>query len=334
MGFYFRKSLRMGPLRLNLSRRGVGVSAGVKGLRLGVNRRGSYLQAGLGGVYFRQQLTSTSKRTSHRAPRQTSVSQSAPPVAEPPSDLPHQRISTSFARYLPSAVAWRSVLVGVVLLDVLAIVANRALLPLAIIVAVAAVAAAYHWRVKPVHLVLSTDRRASFRTLCEALTGFFDVDAVWRVPDVDSVSRIEALAFMNGRDLIIDEPVPCLAAGSERIYFLPEAIAIGRGRQMWRFEYDELKIATAPMPFMESGLVPSDATTIQTTFLHANKDGGPDRRFADNPSSSVCAYQKVTLLFPGAFERVFLQSAPRDLQPLLTALSAMVSRPLAEPIAA
>jgi hypothetical protein len=33
MAFYFRKSLRFGPLRLNLSKRGVGASIGVKGAR-------------------------------------------------------------------------------------------------------------------------------------------------------------------------------------------------------------------------------------------------------------------------------------------------------------
>jgi len=56
IGFSFRKSLRMGPVRLNLSKSGLGVSAGVKGLRVSTGPRGSYLNAGRKGLYYRRKL--------------------------------------------------------------------------------------------------------------------------------------------------------------------------------------------------------------------------------------------------------------------------------------
>jgi hypothetical protein len=57
MGFYLRRSLKLGPLRVNLSKSGVGLSAGVKGARLGVDAKGRpYVAGGRGGLYFRQQL--------------------------------------------------------------------------------------------------------------------------------------------------------------------------------------------------------------------------------------------------------------------------------------
>ena len=37
MGWFLRKSFRVGPLRLNLSKRGIGTSVGIKGARLGVD---------------------------------------------------------------------------------------------------------------------------------------------------------------------------------------------------------------------------------------------------------------------------------------------------------
>ena len=37
MGWFLRKSFRVGPLRLNLSKRGIGASVGVKGARLGLD---------------------------------------------------------------------------------------------------------------------------------------------------------------------------------------------------------------------------------------------------------------------------------------------------------
>ena len=55
MGFYIRKSFKLGPLRLNLSKSGIGMSAGVKGARAGVDATGKpYVHAGRGGFYFRK----------------------------------------------------------------------------------------------------------------------------------------------------------------------------------------------------------------------------------------------------------------------------------------
>src|SRR5579862_2445755 len=58
MGFYIRKGFNFGPLRLNLSRSGLGASFGVKGARIGIGPRGSYIHMGRGGLYYRQTLHS------------------------------------------------------------------------------------------------------------------------------------------------------------------------------------------------------------------------------------------------------------------------------------
>ena len=57
MGWSFRKSIKIAPgIKLNLSKSGVGVSGGVKGLRLGVGPRGAQVTAGKGGVQYRKQI--------------------------------------------------------------------------------------------------------------------------------------------------------------------------------------------------------------------------------------------------------------------------------------
>lgn len=56
MGFYVRKSVRVGPFRFNLSKSGVGVSAGVRGFSLGTGPRGNYIHMGRGGLYYRTTL--------------------------------------------------------------------------------------------------------------------------------------------------------------------------------------------------------------------------------------------------------------------------------------
>jgi uncharacterized protein DUF4236 len=51
MGGFLRASTRIGPLRLNLSERGLGASAGVKGLRTGFDASGKpYVAGGRGGI--------------------------------------------------------------------------------------------------------------------------------------------------------------------------------------------------------------------------------------------------------------------------------------------
>ncbi|MFI5271744.1 MAG: DUF4236 domain-containing protein [Ktedonobacterales bacterium] len=76
MGWFIRKSVRMGPMRLNFSRRGVGVSTGVKGFRVGTGPRGPYVAGGRGGLYFRQSL----RARKPRAARSRGVSVARPPV--------------------------------------------------------------------------------------------------------------------------------------------------------------------------------------------------------------------------------------------------------------
>src|SRR5205814_2225927 len=52
----FRKSFKMGPLRVNLSGAGVGVSAGVRGARVSVGPRGTYVTLSGGGFRYQKKL--------------------------------------------------------------------------------------------------------------------------------------------------------------------------------------------------------------------------------------------------------------------------------------
>lgn len=65
MGFYVRKGLNFGPLRLNFSKSGIGLSAGVTGARIGVNSQGrAYVHGGRHGLYYRKNLGSIGSNSS------------------------------------------------------------------------------------------------------------------------------------------------------------------------------------------------------------------------------------------------------------------------------
>ena len=77
MGFYFRKSLRVGPLRVNLSQHGLGLSAGITGARFGLDASGHpYVHAGRGGLYYRKRWPAAGA-----APREPLALPSGPPPA-------------------------------------------------------------------------------------------------------------------------------------------------------------------------------------------------------------------------------------------------------------
>jgi len=51
MPFYIRKAFNFGPIRLNLSKSGLGVSLGVKGARISTGPAGTEVHAGRHGLY-------------------------------------------------------------------------------------------------------------------------------------------------------------------------------------------------------------------------------------------------------------------------------------------
>lgn len=71
MAFYLRKGFNLGPVRLNVSKGGVGVSGGVTGARVGLSPRGAYVHGGRGGVYYRKYAAAGKRRSASGAARAT-----------------------------------------------------------------------------------------------------------------------------------------------------------------------------------------------------------------------------------------------------------------------
>ena len=61
MGFFFRKSVKFGPFRINFSKSGIGLSTGVRGARISVGPRGAFVNVGAGGFYYRKKLNAKTR---------------------------------------------------------------------------------------------------------------------------------------------------------------------------------------------------------------------------------------------------------------------------------
>ena len=100
MGFYLRKSFRLGPLRVNVSNYGIGLSAGARGARFGLDAGGHpYTHLGRHGIYYRKRWP-----VPVPAPRDPLALPSGPP---PPAT--HRRIAWGWVAAVVSLfvlVAW------------------------------------------------------------------------------------------------------------------------------------------------------------------------------------------------------------------------------------
>ena len=57
MSWYIRKAVKVGPVRFNLSKSGIGTSIGITGFRIGIKPNGrSYIHAGRYGLYYREEF--------------------------------------------------------------------------------------------------------------------------------------------------------------------------------------------------------------------------------------------------------------------------------------
>jgi len=56
MGLFFRKSVKLGVIRINFSSRGLSYSTGIKGARISTGSRGTYVTLGANGIYYRRKI--------------------------------------------------------------------------------------------------------------------------------------------------------------------------------------------------------------------------------------------------------------------------------------
>ena len=103
MGFYLRKSFKMGPMRLNVSKSGLGVSAGVKGARISAGPRGTYLNAGRHGLYYRKKLAGGPSQRRNSSP-------SVPVIAAPPQQYATNAPYVQAVASIRASVVWPALL--------------------------------------------------------------------------------------------------------------------------------------------------------------------------------------------------------------------------------
>ena len=332
MAFYVKKSLSVGPLRFNLSKSGIGVSAGIPGFRVGTGPRGNYVHMGRHGLYYRASLPSAKQR-GRSAPRQVTPSpreETPHPVGAVP-DQPLEAIESaevsgmrdsSSADLLQEFDRKRKLvrlapLVGG--LSLIAVVLSAAggqpnalsLALLALGAAATAGAHVYDQMRKTVVLFYDLDEHAErdYKALHAAHRRLQGSSKTWNIEGAGSVGDQKRNAGATGvverKDVsprMASPPfvktnveVPSLPAGKQTLYFFPDRLLVFEGSSVGAVSYSDLKVERAGQKFIEDGSVPRDATQVDQTWQYVNKKGGPDKRFKDNRELPVLMYEQLHL---------------------------------------
>ena len=318
MGFYLRKSVAVGPFRFNLSGSGVGMSVGVRGMRVGTGPRGNYVRIGRGGICYQQTFhaPSTPARVvvpqpvipgGTHAPLQEIASADAAQIADSSSEqllaeLREKRAATPLMPF---------VIVGSILLLLFALaLPGWALLLLAIAAVVAIVAARRRDVLRKTTVILydfAAEVEESFRTFAQWTDSLVSCSRTWHVAaegrvydpkyhaGATSLLQRSATTLRNAAPPFVRTNVPVfsVAAGRRTLYFLPDHLLVYDGPNIGAVSYRSVDLTVVRQRFIEDGGLPGDATVVDYTWRYVNKNGGPDRRFNNNPRIPICLYDEL-----------------------------------------
>jgi hypothetical protein len=323
MGVYLRSSLKAGPFRFNLSKSGIGVSAGVPGFRVGSGPRGNYVRVGGRGVSYRATVPSqcsgtrqlSGPTTQRRSPGASELQYGAVAVQEISTatiETLQGSSQSDFVAQLQVAAqrhsVWTWVLVASLLVSLpLALLPMLVLGPLVYWLylrdrAAQSVVAFYDLEPGPAeHYGRLVDAacavQQAHKNWAVIGSGTVRTTTQYKVNSgVDSIVKRKAgkVNTDGPRELVTNIAVPSFHCGDYQLFLLPDRVLVKHRRTFADLPYQELSVFMDALRFHEKGAVPRDSQQIGTTWQFVNKKGGPDRRYKNNPRLRIMQYGRLT----------------------------------------
>ncbi|UBH26570.1 DUF4236 domain-containing protein [Aeromonas enteropelogenes] len=327
MGLYLRKSVSVGPFRFNLSKSGVGVSAGVKGLRIGSGPRGNYVHIGMGGLCYRKSLSSNNTSGVNQSRPELDIKPSVdsyPGTHEPLKEIESAAIELmidSSSKELVDELNKKKQktrlwpLVSILSIMVLAMAFSQSVPVEGIYgigtISVLLIAIAYYRDLLGKTVVVMYDIESEFESAIEDMHSAFDsmkgcssawhLEAQGQVIDKKYHAGASHLVRRNKIGLSVSNPpyvrtniqTPTIPVGKQTLYFFPDKVIVFEKNGVGAVSYENLHIQIQEAKFIEDNGVPSDTKVIDHTWKYVNKKGGPDKRFKDNKQIPVVLYEEI-----------------------------------------
>lgn len=357
MGFYLRKSIKVGPIRFNLSKSGIGVSAGITGFRVGTGPRGNYIQMGRGGIYYRKTLPSGNGRASPFPPQPSDfdgIDSSVGPMVEIESaDVAQMSDSSSTDLLQELQDKKKKVLVEPIIIVVAAIALGGGVAtdldPIALVVlAVISAIATYFARrrdilAKTVVLFYAFDAELeqAYAALHDGASKLAACAGCWHIA---ASGRVYDRKYHAGASSLVDRKSTKVAhasppflktnidtisigVGRQTIYLFPDRALVYEAGQVGAIGYEQLKLSVTQTRFIEDS-APADARVVDRTWHYVNKRGGQDLRFSNNRGLPICLYDELHFASSTGLNEIIQVSRSevgKFLEVALTALRAQVA---------
>jgi hypothetical protein len=340
--FGFRKSLRIAPgVRLNVSKSGLGISAGIKGLRVSAGPRGTYWRASAHGFSYSQRIGAPTPRSAPSASGTNGIGPSVTNTVLGRAAGVGDDIASNYsiARRRMPFVPW------FICFGTLALLFATANWPMILtLMLLAGVVAGTIYLAREdrarrsifAEYDLTPSQVTAYDALDDVMTEVERCGAIWCVTTTSSaawkqhagasalVSRAQVGAFRSAPAGFVTNVAPwTVKLPSGTLTFLPDRVLIVRERTVSDARYHDIRITARHVDFREDAVPPRDAMQVGTTWQHPNKNGGPDLRYAHNPVIPIFRYAEVELV-SGA-TTVLLQFSRSDIgTQLVRAVQALV----------
>jgi hypothetical protein len=361
VGFYFRKSVRFGPFRVNFSKSGIGLSAGIPGFRIGTGPRGNYVQAGAHGFYYRAALPRRRSKlvrtlsapgpehppTTHHAPILDGTTSQFTAIESVDADRIVDSSSEALLRTIEEnhrrITWWRFVvmLAGAALIVSWANGVPGWGLGLLGMTGVVLATLTYKWdlerKLTILHYDLDAESSDAFGRLIDAGQRLQQCRRMWHLKGqahvlkrkyhagaAVTVSRASATAAAAQPSYMACNLDPVSAAFSHlTLYFFPDRVLVYQGRRVGAISYGNLNCNGIETSFVESEGVPADAEVVGRTWQYVNKNGTPDRRFRNNREFPICRYSELALQSDSGLNEVLLFSRSAAAAEFIAAIEAV-----------
>jgi hypothetical protein len=299
MGFYRRRSIRIGALRFKLSNAQIRVSASISALGLNHAVRANYIHIGRERLSYRATLVPSSRRGPSTAESKM--------IDSSPHELLDELNQKSKKRALCPAIAAGSVAV------VLLAAAMGASFPMLLCLMLggallSCIARTHDIESKAVALFYDFEPRmeAAFAQLDFAGGQLDDCTASWHIEtgrnaparkDVvrtNNLVRTRARVHINGdapyvRSNIL---VHAIRSGRKSLYFFPDRILVFDANGVSAIDYRNIRIETKPTRFIDNDAVPGGSDVVTRTLRYLDLANEQDRQGKFDQELIICRYEE------------------------------------------
>jgi len=346
MSFYIRKSLKAGPFRFNLSKSGIGVSAGIAGFRFGHGPRGNYVSIGRNGVYYRATLPGRNEHDS----QENATHPRSPQSLELPSTVEMKEIESADVLQLQDSssaellqemsnkhnkprLLYVALAISIVTL-LLLVTAQTPPLVWVVTTFIAVPIIIFAQRQdeinKTVILFYELDGAAEnmFQSLHDSFRSILDSNRIWHISASGRVTNLNEQKRQAGAHSLVKRTVirpglknppfvntnlsiPAIPAGKQTLYFFPDRLLVYESGQVGAVAYSDIQLELDSTRFIESEMVSPDTEVVGQTWQYVNKSGGPDKRFKNNRKLPIVLYRELYFKSSSGLNKLFQLSNPQ-----------------------